>query len=170
MKYMNNGGFQQHPMMRTTILLTLTLLLGFAVVNILLFLDKMGPSPASVTAYYLGDEESFRPARSYASMLEVTHMHLPMMAVVMLLLTHLVIFTPLTNRWKYAFIITAFTAAMSNELAGYLIRFVDPSFAWLKLTAFITLEACLFLLVLILSIFLLHRLPAAAKESALEQE
>ena len=32
--------------------------------------------------------------RTYQSMIEITHMHLPMMAMVVLLLTHLPIFAP----------------------------------------------------------------------------
>lgn len=45
--------------------------------------------------YYRGDEAAFIPPRSAQGLLEVTHMHLPMFALVLLLRTHLLIFTPM---------------------------------------------------------------------------
>ena len=87
MKYMEGGGFQNHPLMRLTIGLTLVLLMAFWVTNLGLYFSKMGFDPASVVAYYNGSEEEFRPARTLGSMLEVTHAHLLMKALVMLLLT-----------------------------------------------------------------------------------
>lgn len=154
MKYMNNGGFNRHPMMRTTLMLTMIFLLGFVAVNFLLFYSKMELTPASIASYYLGNEEEFRPARSYQSMLEVTHSHVPMMAVVILLLTHLVIFTPLSKAGKYIFILTAFGAAFLNESSNYLIRFVDPAFAWVKIVSFIALQSSIILLAVILVQFM----------------
>jgi hypothetical protein len=164
MKYLNNGGFNRNPMMRTTLMLTMAFLIGFVVVNFLLFLNKMDLTPDSIASYYAGNEEEFRPARSYQSMLEVTHTHLPMMAVVLLLLTHLVIFTPLSNTGKYIFIITAFCSASFNEGSNYLVRFVDPSFAWLKLFSFLTLQGSLILLVLILVRFMIQTQQEMKKE------
>jgi hypothetical protein len=153
---MQNGGFNQNPLMRTTILLTLLFLLGFTVVNFLLFFNRMDLTPESIADYYRGNEEEFHPARSYQSMIEVTHSHLPVMAVVMLVLTHLVIFTPFPKGVKYGIIITAFLSALINEGSNYLIRFVDPDFAWLKIFTFLTLQASLILLSLVLAVFLLR--------------
>ncbi len=92
MKYLQNGGYQNHPLMRLTLAFAVVFLTGFVITNFMLYFSRMDLSPASVTGYYLGSEEEFRPARSYQSMLEVTHGHLPMMALVLLLLTHLVIY------------------------------------------------------------------------------
>ena len=49
MKYMNNGGFSQNPMMRLTLLFTMLFLLGFLAVNFLLFFSKMDLTPASIS-------------------------------------------------------------------------------------------------------------------------
>ena len=95
MKYMQEGGFQNNPLMRLTLGLTLALLVGFWATNIGMYFSRMNLRPSSVVAYYKGSEEDFRPPRSAASMLETTHMHLPMMGMVLLFLTHLVIFVPL---------------------------------------------------------------------------
>ncbi len=156
MKYMQNGGFSRNPMMRTTLMLTMLFLLGFVVVNFLIFFGKMDLTPTSIAAYYLGNEEEFHPARSYQSMLETTHAHLPMIAIVLLLLTHLVIFTPFSNAGKYAFIFTAFLSGLLNEASNYLIRFVDPFFAWLKIAAFLSLQSSLLFLVSALIIFMIQ--------------
>jgi len=143
MKYMQTGGFQNHPLMRLTLALAAMLLVGFWLTNFGLYFARMGLTPASVANYYLGTEQEFRMPRTYQSMLEVTHMHLPMMAMVVLLLTHLLIFSPFSPAMKRGFIIAAFAAALGNEAAGWLVRFVDPVFSWLKLVSFLSLQALL---------------------------
>jgi len=150
-KYMESGGFQNHPLMRLTIGLTLVLLSGFWVTNLALYLSKMGLSPGSVVAYYNGSEEGFLPPRTVGSMVEVTHAHLAMMAVVLLLLTHLVIFAPFRKGVKLVFIWGTFTAAIASEAGGWLVRFVHPAFAWLKLGGFLALQASLGLMIVIVA-------------------
>lgn len=156
MKYMQNGGFNRNPMMSTTLMLTMLFILGFVAVNFLIFFSKMDLTPTSIASYYLGNEEEFRPARSYQSMIETTHSHLPMMALVLLLLTHLVIFTPFSKMGKYIFIFTAFLSGLINEGSNYLIRFVSPDFAWLKIVAFLLLQGSLLFLVTILALFIIQ--------------
>lgn len=155
MKYMQNGSFQQNPMMRMTLLLTLLFLSGFIVVNFLIFFSRMDLNPHSIATYFLGNEEEFHPARSYQSMIETTHSHLPIMAVVILLLTHLVIFTPFSKAGKYLFIFVTFLSALTNEGSNYMIRFVHPAFAWLKIAAFVSLQVSLIFLVVTLTVFLI---------------
>lgn len=169
MKYMVSGSFQSHPLMRLTLGLTLVFLVGFVATNFILYFSKMTLDPASVVLYYNGSEETFHPARSFQSMLEVTHGHLPMMAMVLLVLTHLVIFVPVEKWIKVAFICTAFGSALLNEGAGWLVRFVDPSFAILKVTGFVLLQGSLIILLVALGIFLLRAprppVPRAATEN-----
>ncbi|MEP0823447.1 MAG: hypothetical protein HRF44_11420 [Ignavibacterium sp.] len=154
MRYMQTGGFQNNPYMRLTLGLTLLLLLAFTATNFMLYFAKMDLSPASVVSYYNGNEEEFRPARTYQSMLEVTHGHLAMMAIVMLLLTHLVVFAPMTRGWKIGVIVTAFLSALGSEGAAWLVRFVHPGFAWLKVLSFLLLQATLVFLLGTLAAFL----------------
>jgi hypothetical protein len=156
MKYLQNGGFQFQPLMRLTLMLTLLLLTGFVATNFVLYFAKMDLSPESVVAYYLGSEEDFRPPRSYQSMAEVTHGHLAMMALVILLLTHLLIFPPLPKGVKVAIILTTFSSALSGEVAGWLVRFVHPDFAWLKVISFLTLQMCLVGILFSLALFLIR--------------
>jgi hypothetical protein len=154
MKYLQNGGYQNNPLMRLTLIFASVFLAGFVVTNFMLYFSRMDLTPASVTSYYLGSEENYLPERSYLSMLEVTHGHLPMMALVLLLLTHLVLFAPLSSRMKLGLVITPFVSALTGEMSGWLVRFVDPGFSLLKIASFLTLQASLIVLLAILGVFL----------------
>jgi len=154
MKYMQGGGFQKQPLMRLTLTLTLALLIAFWITNFAFFFSKMSLAPGSIAKYYLGSEEEFRMPRTYLSMLEVTHTHLPMMALVTLLLTHLLIFAPFRQSTKVAFIIIAFGTALFNEAAGWLVRFVHPAFSWMKICSFVGLQATMGFLLASLVLFL----------------
>jgi len=163
MKYMQEGGFQSNPLMRLTLALTLALLVGFWLTNFAMYFSRMGLDPRSVVAYYNGSEEDFRPARSAASMLETTHMHLPMMGIVLLFLTHLAIFVPLPRGLKTAFIVATFLSAVLEEGGGWLVRFVSPAFAPLKIVGFVGLQSSIAFLLGALGLFLLR----AARRQAL---
>lgn len=155
MKYLQSGGFADQPLMRLTLGLALLLLAGFWVTNLGMYFAHMSLDPASVVRYYRGDEASFMPPRSAQSLLEVTHMHLPMFALVLLLLTHLLIFAPMRFGAKVAFIITAFGSALLSEAAGWMTRFWHPGFAWIKVGMFVVFQAALAYLILGLARFLL---------------
>ena len=156
MKYMTKGGFQSHPLMRLTLGLTLLLLAGFWLTNAALYLSKMSLSPESVVLYYYGSEDQFIAPRSYASMLEVTHGHLAMMAMVLLFLTHLVIFVPAPRSAKVGFIVLTFFSALGGEAAGWLVRFFSPQFAVMKVACFVLLQTCMAALILALAAYLIR--------------
>lgn len=155
MKYLQTGGFQGHPLMRLTLLWTLVFVSGLWATNAFLYFSRMGLTPSSVERYYLGAEEEYSQPRSRESMLETTHAHLPMMAMVLLLLTHLMIFSPYSDRFKKIFIGASFLSALLGEASGWLVRFIDPAFAWLKILSFLSLQGCLGFLILGLGSFLL---------------
>ncbi len=145
--------------MRLTLLLALVFLSGFWVTNFALYFSKMSVTVQSVKGYYLGSEENYTMPRTYQSMLEVTHSHLPMMALVVLLVTHLLIFVPYSNTTKLGLIISGFALGFTNETSGWLVRFVDPNFAWLKVTAFLSFQGVMGFLILSLSFFLVTGRP-----------
>ncbi|MBI5200864.1 MAG: hypothetical protein HY925_04685 [Elusimicrobia bacterium] len=154
MKYMQTGGFQNHPLMRTTLSFAALFIAGLWVTNFAMYFTRMGVSPDSVVAYYRGSEADFTPPKSAASMLETTHMHLPMMALVLLLLTHLIIFAPYTETARRRLIAASFLSAGLEEGSGWLVRFVHPGFAWLKLGSFFAFQAVLAVLLATLGVFL----------------
>jgi hypothetical protein len=124
----------------------------------------MSLKPSSVVTYYNGSEQDFRPPRSSASLLETTHMHLPMMGMVLLFLTHLAIFAPIPRGAKVGFIAAAFTSAVLDEAGGWLVRFVSPAFAPLKIVGFLGLQGAIAFLLLTLALFLFG---AARRQAAL---
>ncbi len=180
MRYMQDGGFQNNPLMRLTLALTLILLVAFWATNLGMYFSRMDLRPGSVVTYYNGSEADFQPPRSAASMIETTHMHLPMMGMVLLFLTHLLIFVPMSRPAKVGFIATAFVSAALEEGSGWLVRFVSPAFAPLKIAGFVGLQASLAFLIGVLALFLVRaaRRQAAArvagheerKAAALEEE
>ena len=169
MKYLQNGGFQNNPLMRLTVGLTLALLLGLWVTNVAMYFARMDLSPSSIVHYYNGSEEDFLPPRSSASMLETTHMHLPMMGIVLLFLTHLLIFVPIARAAKIGLILATFTGAILEESGGWLVRFVDPALAPVKILGFLLLQASLAVVIVALALFLARaalrgRAPSGATE------
>ena len=171
MKYMQNGGFQNNPLMRLTVGLTLALILGLWITNFAMYFQRMDLTPSSVVNYYNGSEEEFTPPRSAAAMLETTHMHLPMMGMVLLFLTHLLIFVPLSRGFKVSLIFAAFTGALFEEAGGWLVRFVDPALAPVKVVGFLLLQATLGFVMVALAAFLVRAaLKSAAPDEDEEEE
>lgn len=154
MKYLQSGGFPNHPLMRLTLGCTLVFLTGLWITNALMYFRNMTLDPRSVVAYYRGDEARFLEPRTYGSMLEVTHVHLPMMALVLLLLTHLAIFLPWSQRARAGLIGSTFGFALLGEASGWLVRFVGTAFAPLKVVCFLGLEASLGTLLVGLTLYL----------------
>ncbi|MGH9886463.1 MAG: hypothetical protein ACREBE_13090 [bacterium] len=137
------------------------------VTNGLLYFDRMGLTPASVVAHYLGSEQSFLEPRSYAGLLEVSHFHLFAMGMLLLVLTHLVLFIPLANRTKAWLIALPFLSGLVDEGSGWLVRFVSPHFAWLKIAGFLALQTSLAALV-VLSLWSVFRGSSASYRSGEE--
>lgn len=154
MKYMQTGGFQHNPLMRLTLFWTLLFAAGLWFTNAAMYFSRMSLTPASVQAYYLGDEAEYSQPRSAASMLEVSHAHLATMGVMILLLTHLVIFAPWDDGAKKLLIGLGFGSSLAGEASGWLVRFASPHFAVLKVLAFLSFQAVLGLLILTLGRFL----------------
>ena len=114
------------------------------VTNALLYFHKMGLTAASVISYYRGNEELFLSPRSYQGLLEVSHFHLFAMGMLLLVLTHLVLFIPLSNRVKAWLIVVPFLSGFADEGASWLVRYGEHVvFAWFKIGAFLTLQGSL---------------------------
>jgi hypothetical protein len=117
------------------------------VTNALLYFSKMSLTYGSVVAYYLGSEQDFTQPRSYLGMLEISHFHLFAIGMLLLVLTHLVLFVPISNRAKIWLIVAPFASALLDEGAGWLVRFVSPLFALAKIAGFLALQTSLAALV-----------------------
>ena len=123
----------------------LVYVLLFWVTNWILYFQKMDLSPGSVVTYFRGDPEvEFgRPPRPLGALAETSHFHLFAMGVLVMTLTHLVLFLPVSFRVKAALTLVTFLSALCNEGSNWLVRFVHPGFAWLKIASFLTLQISL---------------------------
>ncbi|MCC6849160.1 MAG: hypothetical protein IT294_11725 [Deltaproteobacteria bacterium] len=143
MRFTVTPDWKDNQLLRLVLVWFLVFVTLLWVTNALLYFAKMTLNPASVVAYYLGDEATFTQPRSYQGLLEIAHFHLFAMGVLVLTMTHLLLFVPMPNRRKALVVSLAFTAALADEAAGWLVRFVSPLFAWLKIAAFLGLESVL---------------------------
>jgi len=121
--------------------------------NLLLYL-QIGFSYDSVVEYYRGSEANFRPPKSYLGMLEEAHFHFFSMAVILVTLNHLILFTTLGYLWKLLLIVSSFVSALGDIAGGWLIRYVSPDFAYLKIASVTVLQISLAALMIIIIWFL----------------
>ena len=154
MKYMEKGGFKQNPLMRLTLSFSLLFLVFFWLTNFAMYFVHMSLRPQSVIDYYCGNDATFQTAKSFEGLAEVSHFHFPMMAIVVLVLTHLIIFCPWKKSTKVSIIVTAFVSAFCQELSSWLVRFVSPQFALLKVVGFVLLQSTLGIMLVALGAYL----------------
>ena len=116
-----------------------------------LYFAKMSLDPASVVEYYRGDPERYLQPRSYVGLLETLHFHSFAMGILLMTLTHLMLFVPLSNATKAWGIATAFTAGLAGELSGWAVRYMHPGFAVAKVFFFLLLEGTLLYLMVVVA-------------------
>jgi hypothetical protein len=124
--------------------------------NGMMYFHRMGLNPQSVMEYYLGSEAQFTQPKSYEGMLEVLHFHLFAMGMLAVTLTHLMLMTEFSNRWKIWLSGLIYGSTLADELGGWLVRFVHPLFAYFKIASFMALEMSLITLLIVVSISLIR--------------
>jgi hypothetical protein len=149
MRFVITGEWSKNRFLQLIIVLFVVYLAALWLTNALLYFHKIGLTYTAVTEYYLGSEERFLQPRSYQGMLEVSHFHFFAMGILLLTLTHLMLFVPLRSDLKPWFVIVPFTSALADEGSGWLVRFVHPGFAYLKIAGFLTLEISLAVLIVV---------------------
>ena len=143
MRFVITGEWTRNSLLKLIVVFFLLYMAVFWFTNAFLYFQKMGLTYQSVVEYYLGSEEKFLQPRSYQGLLEISHFHLFSMGILMLTLTHLLLFVPVQPKWKAVLICASFGSAFLDEVSGWLIRFVHPWFALLKIASFVTLQATL---------------------------
>lgn len=116
-------------------------LLLHAATGAVLFLTKLGWTPASVARYYRGDPERFLNPRSFQGLLEVTHFHLFAFGFFYVVVAHLLLHAGLPRAVRTALLSGLGLALTADLAAGWLVRYLHPGFAWLKLGGFWAMEA-----------------------------
>lgn len=168
MRFFVTGEQNRQTLLNTLVLLFLAYVVLLWISNGMMYFHKMDLTPESVIAYYLGSEQDFTQPKSYQSLLEVSHFHLFAMGMLVLTLTHLMLMTDLSIQLKVWLSIIVYFSALANELAGWLIRFVHPYFAYFKIATFVLLELSLAVLIILVAISLLQARRRARLKSPLD--
>ncbi len=148
MRFFVTGEQYGKSLLNALILMFLGYIALLWVSNGLMYFHHMNLTAESVIAYYLGSEEQFTQPKSYQGMMEVTHFHLFSMGMLVLTLTHLMLMTDFSIRLKIWISWLTYTSAIADEAGGWLVRFVNPLFAYFKIGAFLLLELSLATLVI----------------------
>jgi len=156
MRFFVTGEQNRQLLLNSLILMFLGYILLLWISNGLLYFHKMDLTPGSVVSYYLGSEQDFTQPKSYQSLLEVSHFHVFAMGMLVLTLTHLMIMTNLSVLVKVWLSAMIYISAIADEVAGWLVRFVHPDFAYFKIASFLLLEISLAALIILVSISLLY--------------
>jgi hypothetical protein len=151
MRFVITGEWTRNRLLKVIVSCFLAYTFILWVTNAGLYFSRMSLMPSSVIDYYLGIEDRFLQPRSLVGMLEVLHFHSFAMGILLLTLTHLLLFVPLSGRVKAFGIAASFVAGIGDELAGWGVRFLHPSFAYAKIFFFISLEGLILWLMILVA-------------------
>jgi hypothetical protein len=170
MRFVITGEWDRNTMLRIILLFFLVYVALFWATNWLMFLTKMDLSPDSIAAYYRGDPaaEFGQPPRPLAALAEQSHFHLFAMGMLVMTLTHLLLFLPVSVRIKATLVVVTFVSVLFEEGSSWLIRFVHPGFAWLKIVAFLIMQGSLLGLIVALLIGIARPRPNAYGATAMK--
>lgn len=148
MRFFISSDISKNSLLKLIIVFTVLFFVFLWITNLLLYL-QVGFSYESVVEYYRGSEETFRQPRSYLGMLEEAHFHFFSMAIILVTLNHLILFTPISGFWKLVLIVSSFASAFGDIAGGWFIRYISPEFAYFKIASLIVLQISLAALMVI---------------------
>lgn len=169
MRFVVTGEWKQNQLLQLVLFLFLSFISLFWLTSALLYFHSMSLDPASVVSHYLGKPDEFGGpalARSYKVLLEISHAHLFAMGILVMTMTHLLLFVPAPGHLKAWFVIATFVSALFDEAAGWLIVYVSPLFAWLKVGAFVVFQLSLLAIIVLLFLALRGKWRNAYTDSA----
>jgi len=100
-------------------------------------IGRIGLTPHAIAVYYRGGESAqvMTFPKTFGQLLEVSHAHALMMAVVLLILSHLFVSTGASPLFKGAVLVVTFVGMLGDLLAPWLIRYGAAWCAWTELVA-----------------------------------
>ena len=156
MRFFISSELKKNDFLKIIITLTSVFFLFLLLTNLLLYL-QIGFNYSSIVEFYLGNEENFRPPKSYIGLLEEAHFHFFSMAIILVTLNHLILFTSIGSGWKLLLILTSFISTFIEIISSWLIRYVSPAFAYAKLISFVVMQVSLLLLIILIFIYLFRK-------------
>ena len=133
---------RSNSLLRAILFWSLIFSLAFWVTN-WLFYTRITFTYTGMVTHYRGAEASFRPPKSFFALVEETHTHALAMMIFLMTWTHLLLFTPLAKTWKRLLIHGLFTTAGLDMISGWLIRYLSPLLAWIKMASFLGFQILL---------------------------
>lgn len=100
---------------------------------------RIGFTPHSVALYYRGGDfgNVMTFPKTFGQLLEVSHAHAFVMAVVFLILAHLFVSTSTSPAFKMIVLGTTFAGLLGDLVGPWLVRYVAPECSWLLLASWI---------------------------------
>jgi hypothetical protein len=77
---------------------------------------------------------------------------------------------PIAKPWKARIVRLSFAPAIGDEAAGWLVRFVAPAFAYVKIAAFLTLQTTLAVMVIAVAWALATAQPNAYRDEDVDAD
>jgi hypothetical protein len=118
------------------------LLIGLGVLTQLgVQLTRIGVRPRAIATYYRGDDsgEVMAFPKTFGQLLDTTHAHAFMMAVVFLILAHLFVATPVSDPTKRVVLVVTFGGTLGDLVAPWLVRYGAGWCAWIMLASWTAL-------------------------------
>lgn len=119
---------------------------------------QIGFSSAAVSEHYLGAAEGMSFPRSFQSLLETTHFHAFIMALIYLTLAHLFVATGVSAWVKRGAILAGFLSTLFDLVLPWAVRYVSAGFAPVLLAAWIG-EWVSYVLMIVISLYELWLKP-----------
>lgn len=116
------------------------LLTGLGVASQLAFeITRIGLSPRAIATYYRGGESGDVMAfqKTFGQLLEVTHAHAFIMAVVFLILAHLFVATSVPESVKTPVLLATFAGTLGDLASPWLVRYGAAWCAWITLASWV---------------------------------
>jgi hypothetical protein len=100
-------------------------------------IGRIGVTPESVARYYRGGDVGnvMTFPKTFGQLLEVSHAHAFVMAVVFLILAHLFVSTSTSPRFKTIVLVTTFAGLLGDLVGPWLVRYGAPGWSWFLLAS-----------------------------------
>lgn len=129
------------------------------------FKGKFGFSPESIARYFFG-EPGFPEIISLAQLTEDTHAYIFMVSMLLLTLSALVFYTKYSAKFKIVIVVLSFASGFLEALSGYLVYLLGREFAFIKLFSFLSFQAVLLIMLLVVTGYLMKKNNDGAGNSA----
>ena len=93
-------------------------------------------------------------------------MHLFAMGMLVMVLTHLLLFAPIPVPVKFWSVLATFGFTFMNEAANWMVRYFGASWAWVKLFFFVAMQVSFIALMVVLVAYTIKPSRNAYKDSA----